>query len=73
LVWTSLPETYPTAFRGVSGAAFLEPVRKRVEPPLNPDGSVRSLGGFTTITGASGIGREGVDERLFRFGPRFAF
>jgi len=40
---------------------------------LNGDGSVRNLGGFTTITSTSGIGREGVDERLFRFGLRFAF
>ncbi len=40
---------------------------------LNPDGTVRNLGGFSTITGVTGIGREGVDERVFRFGLRVAF
>ncbi len=40
---------------------------------LNTDGSVRNLGGFTVITSTSGIGREGVDERVFRFGLRIAF
>ena len=40
---------------------------------LNGDGSVRNLGGFTTITSTSGIGREGIDERVFRFGLRLAF
>lgn len=40
---------------------------------LNADGSVRDLGGFSQITTTSGIGREGIDERVFRFGLRFSF
>jgi hypothetical protein len=52
---------------------FSNPSANASNLQLNPDGSVRSLGGFTTITSTSGIGREGVDERLFRFGLRFAF
>jgi hypothetical protein len=40
---------------------------------LNQDGSVRTLGGFTQVTTTSGIGRDGIDERIFRFGLRFAF
>jgi hypothetical protein len=40
---------------------------------LNLDGSVRNLGGFTTVTSTSGTGRDGVDERVFRFGLRLAF
>ena len=40
---------------------------------LNQDGSVRSLGGFSTITQTSGIGRDGIDERIYRFALRFAF
>jgi len=40
---------------------------------LNTDGSVKNLGGFTTITQTSGIGRDGVDERVLRFGVRIAF
>ena len=41
--------------------------------PLNNDGTIRNLGGFTTITSTSGIEREGVDERVFRFGVRIGF
>jgi outer membrane receptor protein involved in Fe transport len=40
---------------------------------LNPDGSVKNLGGFGVITSTAGIGREGVDERVFRFGLRISF
>lgn len=40
---------------------------------LNSDGSIRSLGGFTEITGTRGTGREGIDERVFRFGLRVSF
>ncbi|MEK7405271.1 MAG: TonB-dependent receptor [Acidobacteriota bacterium] len=40
---------------------------------LNQDGSIRSLGGYTEITGTSGTGREGIDERVFRFGVRISF
>jgi len=40
---------------------------------LNSDGSVRALGGFTAITSTSGIGRDGIDERVFRFGLRLSF
>ncbi len=40
---------------------------------LNADGTVRNLGGFTSITGIRNTGREGLDERVFRFGLRVAF
>src|SRR5205085_7438167 len=40
---------------------------------LNSDGTIRSLGGYTVITSTTGVGREGVDERLFRLGLRIAF
>lgn len=40
---------------------------------LNADGSVRNLGGYTVITSTQGLGREGIDERLFRFGLRMTF
>ncbi len=39
---------------------------------LNADGSVRSLGGFTQITGVSAPSRI-TDERYFRFGIRIGF
>jgi Carboxypeptidase regulatory-like domain/TonB dependent receptor-like, beta-barrel len=40
---------------------------------LNPDGTIRSLGGYTEITSTTGTGREGVDERVFRLGLRVRF
>jgi outer membrane receptor protein involved in Fe transport len=40
---------------------------------LNPDGTIRSLGGFSTITSTANTGREGIDERLIRLGLRFGF
>jgi hypothetical protein len=39
---------------------------------LNPDGTVKSLGGFTTITGTS-AGSRLTDERFLRFGLRISF
>ncbi|MBM3755604.1 MAG: hypothetical protein FJW38_16660 [Acidobacteria bacterium] len=40
---------------------------------LNPDGSIRNLGGFTEITGLQSTGRDGIDERVFRLGLRISF
>jgi len=40
---------------------------------LNEDGSIRSLGGYTQVTGMRNIGREGIDQRTLRFGLRFGF
>lgn len=34
---------------------------------------LRRFGGFTEITGTSGIGRDGIDERQFRVGLRLSF
>ena len=40
---------------------------------LNPDGSIRNLGGYTVISSTPGTGREGIDERVFRLGLRVRF
>ena len=40
---------------------------------LSNDGTIRNLGGFGVISSTSGTGREGIDERTFRFGLRFTF
>ena len=40
---------------------------------LKADGPIRSLGGFATITSRMGVGREGIDERVVRFGLRISF
>jgi hypothetical protein len=40
---------------------------------LNPDGTVRNLAGYSVITSTTGVGREGIDERVFRLGLRLRF
>ena len=40
---------------------------------LNPNDSIKSLGGFTQITSTANTGREGIDERFFRFGLHLSF
>lgn len=40
---------------------------------LNANGTVRNLGGFTEITDTANTGRDGIDERVFRFGLRLSF
>jgi hypothetical protein len=40
---------------------------------LNPDGTIRNLGGFSSITTTANSGRDGIDERLIRFGVRLGF
>jgi hypothetical protein len=39
----------------------------------NADGTIRSLGGYTEITSVTNTGRDGIDERMFRFGLRISF
>jgi hypothetical protein len=52
---------------------FANPASNVSNLQLNTDNTIRSLGGFSTITGIRNTGREGLDERVFRFGLRFAF
>ena len=40
---------------------------------LNPEGTIRDLGGFSTITSTSSQARDGIDERQFRLGLRISF
>ena len=40
---------------------------------LNADGTIRNLGGFSSITTTANSGRDGIDERLIRFGVRLGF
>lgn len=40
---------------------------------LNADGTIRSLNGYSEITGIRNVGREGIDQRIFRFGLRLGF
>ena len=40
---------------------------------LNPDGTIRDLGGFGVITATQNLSRESFDERQFRLGLRVSF
>jgi hypothetical protein len=40
---------------------------------LNADGTVRNLGGFSSITTTANSGRDGIDERVVRLGVRLGF
>jgi len=40
---------------------------------LNEDGTIRALNGYTEITSTRNTGREGIDQRIFRFGLRVSF
>jgi outer membrane receptor protein involved in Fe transport len=40
---------------------------------LNADGTIRNLGGFSSITTSANTGRDGIDERLIRVRLRFGF
>jgi len=61
------------AFNLTNTPHFMNPGANVSSMQLNNDGTVRALGGFSTVTQTSGIGRDGIDERIFRFGLRFAF
>lgn len=52
---------------------FANPAANVSNLSLNPDGTIRSLGGYSEVTNTISLGREGVDERQFRFGLRLSF
>ena len=61
------------AFNFTNTPHFSNPGANVTNLLLNPDGSVKSLGSYTVISATSGIGREGIDQRVLRFGLRIAF
>ena len=63
----------PEAFNATNTPHFANPSANVSNLQLNPDGSVRNLGGYTVITGTTGVGREGIDQRQFRLGARMQF
>jgi hypothetical protein len=40
---------------------------------LNNDGTIANLNNFSSITGVTNLGRDGIDERQFRFGLKLRF
>lgn len=60
-------------FNATNTPHFANPGNNVSNLQLNPDGSIRSLGGYTEITSTNGRAREGQDERSIRLGLRFSF
>ncbi len=61
------------AFNFTNTPHFSLPASNISAVSFNPDGSIRSLGNFAQITSVSAVGRDGIDERVFRFGLRISF
>lgn len=62
------------AFNLTNTPHFSNPSANVSNMVLNGDGTIKSLGGYTSITSTNGgIGREGIDERMIRLGIRVRF
>jgi hypothetical protein len=61
------------AFNASNTPHFANPGATVSNMTLNPDGTIRQLGGYTEITDTINLGRDGIDERQFRFGLRLGF
>ncbi|MBM3738346.1 MAG: carboxypeptidase regulatory-like domain-containing protein [Acidobacteria bacterium] len=61
------------AFNATNTPHFGNPGGNVSNLQLNPDGTIRTLGGYTEITTIRANAREGVDERVFRLGLRLSF
>lgn len=59
------------AFNVTNTPHFSNPSNNISNLRLNSDGTFQS--GVFEVTGVTGVGREGIDERVFRFGIRFGF
>ncbi len=61
------------AFNFTNTPHFSNPGTNVSSMDLNPDGTIRNLRGYTEVLGTSNLGRDGIDERQFRFGLRLNF
>jgi len=61
------------AFNFTNTPHFANPGANASNLSLNPDGTIRDLGGYTVITATQNLARENFDERQFRFGLRLSF
>jgi hypothetical protein len=61
------------AFNASNTPHFANPGATVSNMTLNPDGTIRQLGGYSEITDTINLGRDGIDERQFRFGLRLGF
>jgi len=62
------------AFNATNTPHFSNPSANVSNMVLTGDGSIKSLGGYSTITSTNSfLGREGIDERMLRLGMRIRF
>ena len=62
------------AFNATNTPHFSNPSANVSNMVLNNNGTIKSLGGYTSISSTNGgIGREGIDERMLRLGVRVRF
>jgi hypothetical protein len=62
------------AFNAANTPHFSNPSATVSNMVLNGDGTIKSLGGYSTITSTNGgQGREGIDERMLQLGLRIRF
>jgi hypothetical protein len=61
------------AFNFTNTPHFSNPGTNVSNLQLNTDGTIKSLGGYDQITSTTATGRDGIDERQFRFGVRVSF
>ena len=61
------------AFNATNTPHFSNPNANVSNMLLNGDGSIRSLGGYTTITSTKGTGRDGLDQRVLQFAVHIRF
>jgi hypothetical protein len=60
-------------FNSTNTPHFNNPAANVSNMLLNGDGTIRSLGGYTTITSTKGTGRDGLDQRVLQFGMHIRF
>ena len=60
-------------FNLTNTAHFANPNANVSNLQLNADGTIRNLGGFSSITSTANSGRDGIDERVVRVGVRLGF
>jgi hypothetical protein len=61
------------AFNLTNTPHFAAPAANVSNLQLNADGTIKNLGGYSSITTTANTGRDGIDERLFRLGVRLGF
>jgi hypothetical protein len=73
-----ITERFKLQFRGqvfnvTNTPHFANPASNVGSLILNSNGTINNLGGFSVISSTTGVGREGIDQRVFQLAARFSF